>query len=380
MCILTFDHPLSHARIILSRSRYDLDVARTDNEVDMRYMINMDYSADLPINTMGRRIRTRLYFTSESHLHTVLNTFRYANFGCMKPLLSEHGVSVINATPELCYLTQIVIRVFEDNRRDMKDPRRFRIEILFSPGATSTPLHMHELQRDSDTTRFDTSPLQMIGREGLTCQEMEDFFEQAIMAGRTEDEDSYEMPSTSTAAEGVKKNKKNKAGKKKKKVEIADPPTSEDRVYSDEGTTSPLKEDITGELEKMTPKLSNVHKKTPPTAAAAGPNSAEGALLPLETEAPVPVLEVILPSASLVDVVPRTVYGGNSNGGDHGDNKSIDTEPDKGPSESGHYARKYFWSAVAVGSFAVGVSCLIAALRLTEDARKSRRWASGRRY
>ena len=43
---------------------YDLTVARADNEVDMRYMINMDYSSDLPINTMGRRVRTRLYVSS----------------------------------------------------------------------------------------------------------------------------------------------------------------------------------------------------------------------------------------------------------------------------------------------------------------------------
>lgn len=49
---------------------YDLSIARTDNQVDMRYLINMDYHADLPINSMGRRVRSRLYFTSESHLHS----------------------------------------------------------------------------------------------------------------------------------------------------------------------------------------------------------------------------------------------------------------------------------------------------------------------
>jgi inositol-hexakisphosphate/diphosphoinositol-pentakisphosphate 1-kinase len=54
---------------LLEKIRYDLNIARTDNKTDMLYMINMDYSADLRINTMGGRIRTPpLYYTSESHL------------------------------------------------------------------------------------------------------------------------------------------------------------------------------------------------------------------------------------------------------------------------------------------------------------------------
>lgn len=173
---------------LLEKIKYDLNIARTDDDVDMRYLINMDYSKDLQINTMGRRIRTRLYFTSESHLHTVLNSLRYSNDGdgTMDSLLSEEGKKILNATPELCYLTQIVMRVFEDNRSEMaKDARRFRVEILFSPGAVATPFQLDELDRDFDDSRFDTAPLQRIGREGLTCQEVEDFFELAIREGQS---------------------------------------------------------------------------------------------------------------------------------------------------------------------------------------------------
>lgn len=153
-------------------------------------MINMDYSADLPINTMGRRVRTRLYFTSESHLHTVLNTIQFAKPDGCTLLLSEEGIDILNNTPELCYLTQIVMRVFEDSRPEMaNDPRRFRVEILFSPGATATPFHMSEMDRDNDASRFDTAPLQMIGRDGLTCLEVENFLEMVMMEGEMMEEE-----------------------------------------------------------------------------------------------------------------------------------------------------------------------------------------------
>ena len=75
-CILSITvHQTYLSRLVLHFSHliqnsYDLTIARTDNQVDMRYLINMDYSADLPINSMGRRVRSRLYFTSESHLHS----------------------------------------------------------------------------------------------------------------------------------------------------------------------------------------------------------------------------------------------------------------------------------------------------------------------
>jgi hypothetical protein len=330
-------------------------------------MINMDYSADLPINTMGRRIRTRLYFTSESHLHTVLNTFRYANCDGMKPLLSEHGISIINSTPELCYLTQIVIRVFEDNRRDMKDPRRFRIEILFSPGATSTPLQLHELTRDEDASRFDTAPLQLIGREGLTCQEMEDFFEQAIMAGRSEDEESYEMASTSTAAEGMKKSKPKKSDKKKK-VEIADPPASEATSKYATNGVSAVKD--TPPPSAPAPKAT-VAKDTPAKSVEDQPKGVPSQPDPAEDEDE--TVGRVSPSG-----VPREVDG-SGNGGEGGEDSIADNNPDKARSERVYIARKYFWSAVSIGCLTVGVGCLIAALHFTEDARQRRRWTSVRR-
>lgn len=64
---------MSFARVGLGRGSI---VARADNEVDMRYQLDIDNVEDLPIHSLGRRVRTRLYFTSESHLHTLLNVLR----------------------------------------------------------------------------------------------------------------------------------------------------------------------------------------------------------------------------------------------------------------------------------------------------------------
>lgn len=210
-------------RALLEKIKCDLIIARTDNQADMRYMINMDYGSDLPINTMGRRIRTRLYFTSESHLHTMLNVLRFGGMEGQTCPLSVEGEHIISNTPELCYLTQIVLRLFEDSRRPSDDPRRFRVEIHFSPGATATPMHMAELERDSDASRFDAEGLQMIGREHLSCQEVEEYFTTAMACGKTEDDDDEpDALSLSTTVDDVRK--KEAVKKKESKAEARGKP------------------------------------------------------------------------------------------------------------------------------------------------------------
>jgi inositol hexakisphosphate/diphosphoinositol-pentakisphosphate kinase len=179
-------------------------------------MINMDYSADLPINTMGRRIRTRLYFTSESHLHTLLNVLRFAGEG--KVVLSKPGVDFVNQTPELCYLTQVVFRLFEDTSRPMEEARRFRVEILFSPGATAPPIHLDESNKGYDKTRLDTAGLVRVERDGLTCKEIEDFFDAVILENGGHDHGKIDIQSTTTPPM-MRKDLKPFAKKKKNRVD-----------------------------------------------------------------------------------------------------------------------------------------------------------------
>ena len=307
----------------------------------------MDYSADLPINTMGRRIRTRLYFTSESHLHTVLNLLRFGG----RPILSQNGIDIINGTPELCYLTQIVMRVFEDSRPEMREnPNRFRVEILFSPGATATPFHLDEANRESDPSRLDTAPLQMIGRDSLTCDELEEFFAEAIMAGRADDEDCAESPSVSTLTKAVGLPK---YPSKRKEDKLDDGPWP--AVYLS-----------CGSARFSAPMLDS------PTIAEATMKGSEDstALRDEEHEAPTENTDRV----NQREGDNEEISCSNDTAGDKpdgfGDDESVDTTTSEVVRKV--VSRKRCWTFVAVGSFVVGVSCLLLAMQMADDSRHRR--------
>lgn len=192
----------------------------------------MEYSADLPINTMGRRVRTRLYFTSESHLHTLLNVLRftYNDPRSSSFVLSKRGRDIVDRTPELCYLTQIVFRLFEDPKKDPHDPKRFRLEILFSPGATATPLHMAEMDRDLDNSRFETDPLELISKDGLSCQEVEDYFSKCIDEGKTDEDDDASIVCPPVSTEGKKKKDEAKRQREAEEASLGEFPAAVESV------------------------------------------------------------------------------------------------------------------------------------------------------
>jgi len=51
---------------------------------------------------------------------------------------------------------------------------------------------MSEMKRDQDSSRFDTDPLQVISKDFLTAKEVEEFFNEKINLGRTEEDDDEE--------------------------------------------------------------------------------------------------------------------------------------------------------------------------------------------
>ncbi|XP_075897192.1 inositol hexakisphosphate and diphosphoinositol-pentakisphosphate kinase 2 isoform X7 [Nelusetta ayraudi] len=83
----------------------------------------------------GRHVRTRLYFTSESHVHSLLSIFRYGSLlDEEKDQQWKRAMDYLSAVSELNYMTQIVIMLYEDNNKDLTSEERFHVELHFSPG------------------------------------------------------------------------------------------------------------------------------------------------------------------------------------------------------------------------------------------------------
>ncbi|TYZ60073.1 hypothetical protein PybrP1_008743 [[Pythium] brassicae (nom. inval.)] len=149
------------------------------------YRLDPSYAKELRIKSPATQVRTRLYFTSESHMHTLLNVLRFqcpswrarhrrAKDGeCdlsreeekySNEILKRMGISVSDFMPqrkfifdeskvissyasqaldrvsELNYLAHVVIRVFEMPSLEEDSEARFRVEVSFSAGVTHDAL------------------------------------------------------------------------------------------------------------------------------------------------------------------------------------------------------------------------------------------------
>lgn len=64
------------------------------------------------VNSIKRHVRTRIYFTSESHIHSLMNILRHEEHDGSS-LLSDDARTKLDGTREFDYLTQIVFRLYE---------------------------------------------------------------------------------------------------------------------------------------------------------------------------------------------------------------------------------------------------------------------------
>ncbi|XP_047128442.2 inositol hexakisphosphate and diphosphoinositol-pentakisphosphate kinase 2 isoform X1 [Hydra vulgaris] len=117
---------------------------------------NLDPFALRDIDSPNNHVRTRLYITSESHVHSLVNALKEGKlFKGSEDSMSKQALAILNNTAELNYLTQIVIMKYEDLKVDPQSDERFRIEILFSSGVKCpvTPddvLKLHEESKSNN--------------------------------------------------------------------------------------------------------------------------------------------------------------------------------------------------------------------------------------
>jgi inositol-hexakisphosphate/diphosphoinositol-pentakisphosphate 1-kinase len=160
---------------LLKKICNDIRIAQSGSHLDMHYLLDHSHAEDLDIRSLGRNVRTRLYFTSESHLYTLLNVLQYPLLNVAKQsinhnnhqhqqeqeqgthtptptspsppvpipppscLFDQNGLDFLEHICELSYLTQITIRLFEISSKSKEDPERYRCEISLSAGVVSDP-------------------------------------------------------------------------------------------------------------------------------------------------------------------------------------------------------------------------------------------------
>ncbi|CAI9109620.1 OLC1v1009471C1 [Oldenlandia corymbosa var. corymbosa] len=152
-----------------------------EDDKEIKYRLDPKYAN---VRTPERHVRTRLYFTSESHIHSLMNVLRYCNLDESlqgeESLVSDNALDRLFRTKELDYMSYIVLRMFENTEVSLDDPKRYRIELTFSRGADLSPLEKSDpeaatLRQEHTLPIMGPERLQEVGSY-LTLEKMEKMF------------------------------------------------------------------------------------------------------------------------------------------------------------------------------------------------------------
>jgi hypothetical protein len=293
--------------------------------------------------------------------------------GCSSPVLSTAGMKFLNDTKEVCYLTQIVIRLFEDTSQPVDNHRRFRIEILFSAGANATPLHMSESSRDNDTTRLHTGTLRAVGREGLTCKEVEDFFDSIISARGRKDKEKLDVShKADTTVDSTKKEPGNLGTSSDADAILSDNTSRTPAVVGD-GKSKTAK-DVTfrsedAQSEDNLEGCPLIPKKITISTACTTSEHQQARSHKLysdDSEETIHTSNGAERSKSIEKRLQEKSIGGQECDFNDGKNKPDDSPPNQ-------MSHRMFYRTVAAGTFLIGAGCLLMAMSLSGGRNQSRR-------
>ncbi|KRX50941.1 Inositol hexakisphosphate and diphosphoinositol-pentakisphosphate kinase 2 [Trichinella murrelli] len=120
---------------LIKKLRSDLNRC-IDGIVDEENATRLDPRASKDIATPFRHVRTRLYFTSESHIHSLMNLLQFGGlFEYPYDNQWKSALNFLSSVTEYNYMAQLVLMLYEDTTKDARSEDRFHVELHFSPGA-----------------------------------------------------------------------------------------------------------------------------------------------------------------------------------------------------------------------------------------------------
>ncbi|WIA10709.1 hypothetical protein OEZ85_010886 [Tetradesmus obliquus] len=154
------------------------DDQEEEEEKETLHRLCPTYASD--VNSPLRHVRTRIYFTSESHIHSLVNVLRYCHLPPppagvagdgpsgqqqqqqqQPPLITPEAEGLLADTSEFDYLTHIVFRMYENKQVPVDSPDRFLVEIQFSNGANYDPTHEPSMLQSAPHT-LPTQPRRLL--------------------------------------------------------------------------------------------------------------------------------------------------------------------------------------------------------------------------
>jgi hypothetical protein len=179
---------------MLHKLQRDLLSAMHSSAHEQEALFRLDASGAHDVRSAARHVRTRLYFTSESHMHSLLNVLAHGaavavGDAQVPSIFSPSAHATFLRSYELSYVSHVVFRVLLKKSCDVALASSYEVLIYASSGATHVPETPQPNLLDDDgdddacaepcaATReqlVTAAPMARVSREGLTLEDMSRF-------------------------------------------------------------------------------------------------------------------------------------------------------------------------------------------------------------
>ena len=177
------------AYAMLSKLRRDLLAGMDTVSHEQERVHQLDHRLADDVRSPLRHVRTRLYFTSESHIHSAFNVLRWGHQYARAPggqpclsIFSEEARAMFDEWA-LGYLTQLLFRVLYRKGEDETRPSSYTVQILVSPGVSLSDVDsvyegsVFAPEEDLSEPQVHTEPLLISSRRDLTLEDVDLFLD-----------------------------------------------------------------------------------------------------------------------------------------------------------------------------------------------------------